>query len=50
MYIKILLDIKKYLILVTIQLSQNIMMIQTNKLLVKCKMKQMASLLKNLLD
>ena len=37
MFMKILVRIKKCLILVIIQLNQNIMMIQTNQLLVKMK-------------
>ena len=50
MSIKILTVIKKCVILGIIQLSQNNMMIQTNKSLEKWKMKPVLLLLKNLLD
>ena len=47
---KILVNKKKCLILVVIQLSQNIMMVKTKQLLVKWKIKQFVLRLKNLLD
>ena len=43
-------DFSKKKEIFSFQLSQNIMMIQTNQLLVRWKMKQMVQILKNLLN
>ena len=43
-------DFSKKKEIFSFQLSQNIMMIETNQLLVRWKMKQMVQLLKNLLN
>ena len=49
-YMNILVRIEKCLISEIILVSQNIMMIRTNKWLAKWKMNQVVSLLKNVLD